>query len=243
MSTLFISDLHLCRERPQTTALFNQFLETSAQGAEALYILGDLFEYWVGDDQLDHDPLAQSVAAGLSGIAQRGTRVYFMHGNRDFLIGERFCRVSGLELLRDPTELVIHGQPLLLMHGDTLCTDDTSYQQFRQQVRDAAWQATVLAKPYAERAALAQAIRSRSDVEKSMKAEAIMDVNDEAVAAAIRTHAYPTLIHGHTHRPARHEHLIDGRICERWVLADWHETGSVMSVSPAGIAVQTISAH
>lgn len=243
MSTLFISDLHLCQERPHTTALFNHFLIESVRDVEALYILGDLFEYWLGDDQLDHDPLAQSVASGLSAVAHGGTRIFFMHGNRDFLIGERFCRESGLELLRDPTEIVVDGWPLLLMHGDTLCTDDIAYQQFRQQVRDPVWQDAILAKPYAERSALAQAIRSRSDVEKAMKAEAIMDVNADAVAAAIRTHAYPTLIHGHTHRPARHEHGVDGRSCERWVLADWHDTGSVLEISPAGIDVHTISAR
>lgn len=243
MSTLFISDLHLCGERPHTTALFNQFLDETARHADALFILGDLFEYWIGDDQLDHDPLARSVAAALSAVAGAGTRVHFMHGNRDFLIGERFCREAGLELLQDPADIMIYGQPLLLMHGDTLCTDDIAYQQFRKQVRDPAWQAAILAKPYQERAALAQSIRSRSDVEKSMKAESIMDVNADAVAAALRAHAYPILIHGHTHRPARHEHPVDGRRCERWVLTDWHETGAALEHSPSGMAVQTISAR
>ncbi|MBL8522231.1 MAG: UDP-2,3-diacylglucosamine diphosphatase [Betaproteobacteria bacterium] len=242
MNTFFISDLHLCNERPQTTALFNQFLGDIAGSAKALYILGDLFEYWLGDDQLDHDPLAQAIARSLSAVSHAGTRVHFMHGNRDFLIGERFCREAGLNLLDDPTSIAVDGKSLLLMHGDTLCTDDVAYQEFRHQVRDPSWQAAILAKPYAEREALARTIRSRSDVEKSMKADAIMDVNDGTVAATLQTHSYPTLIHGHTHRPAHHEHLVDGHRCERWVLADWHDTGAALVHSPAGFAVHTISA-
>ncbi len=231
MTTLFISDLHLCEERPHINAMFTRFLDEVARDAEALYILGDLFEYWIGDDQLDHEPLARDVASQLSDTAKRGTRIFFMHGNRDFLVGARFAEVAGLTLLVDPTLITRGEQRILLMHGDTLCTDDVAYQQFRAQVRDLAWQANVLAKPYAERAQLARTIRSRSDVEKAMKADTIMDVNAAAVVSAYFEHQFPTLIHGHTHRPARHELAIDGHACTRWVLQDWHDHGGYLAIT------------
>jgi len=240
MGTLFISDLHLCEDRPQTTALFKKFMREIASGADSLFILGDLFEYWVGDDQLDHDPLARSVASSLAQLAKAGTPVYFMHGNRDFLIGERFAHEAGLSILSDPTEIVIDGEALLLMHGDTLCTDDLAYQQYRRQVRDPEWQASVLATPYEDRVGLARNIRSRSDVAKTTKADAIMDVNLNSVSAVLRTQQYPTLIHGHTHRPARHEHVVDGKRCTRWVLADWHESGAALELAPKGFVVREI---
>ena len=229
MTTLFISDLHLCGKRPHINALFTRFLDEIARDAEALYILGDLFEYWIGDDQLDHDPLAQEVASQLANVAGRGTSLFFMHGNRDFLIGERFAKEADLTLLADPALIVLGEQRMLLMHGDTLCTDDVAYQQFRAQVRDPAWQADILAKSYAERTQLARTMRSRSDVEKSMKADAIMDVNAAAVAAAFEAHHYPVLMHGHTHRPARHELTVNGQACTRWVLQDWHSHGGYLS--------------
>ena len=229
MTTLFISDLHLCEERPQINALFTQFLNDIACGAEALYILGDLFEYWIGDDQLDHDPLARRVAAQLAATAKHGTRIFFMHGNRDFLIGARFAAEASLGLLTDPTLISLNGQRVLLMHGDTLCSDDIGYQQFRTQVREPAWQESVLSKPYAERIALARAIRSTSDIEKSLKAESIMDVNAAAVTAVFVRHHYPELVHGHTHRPAKHELTVDGHTCMRWVLQDWHVRGGYLA--------------
>jgi UDP-2,3-diacylglucosamine hydrolase len=230
MKTLFISDLHLCEERPGINALFTRFLDDVARDAEALYILGDLFEYWIGDDQLDHDPLARAVARQLTTAANHGTRIFFMRGNRDFLIGERFARDAGLTLLPDPAQITLGEQRILLMHGDTLCTDDVAYQAFRAQVRDPAWQVDVLAKPYAARAELARAIRSRSDVEKSMKADSIMDVNSSAVTAAFERHGYPIMIHGHTHRPARHQLTINRHTCARWVLQDWHTYGGYLSI-------------
>lgn len=240
MTTFFISDLHLCEVRPQINTLFRRFLDEIVRDAEALYILGDLFEYWIGDDQLDHDPLAGEVASQLATTAGRGTSIFFMHGNRDFLIGERFAREAHLTLLADPTLIALGEQRVLLMHGDTLCVDDLAYLQFRAQVRDPAWQAEILAKPYAERARLARSIRSRSDVEKSMKTDAIMDVNAGAVAAAFEKHRYPVMIHGHTHRPARHEMTVNGQACTRWVLKDWHDHGGYLSaVDPHGI----LSAH
>ena len=240
MTTLFIADLHLCEQRPAINKLFRRFLDEIACEAEALYILGDLFEYWIGDDQLDHDPLAQEVARQLESVVLCGTQVFFMHGNRDFLVGERFAKAARLTLLPDPTLINPEGREILLMHGDTLCTDDVAYQQFRLQVRDPAWQAGVLAKSYAERAELAQAIRSRSDVEKSLKADAIMDVNAMAVDDAFGKYGYPVMIHGHTHRPARHESTVGGHACTRWVLQDWHEFGGYLS---CGGPLGALSAH
>ena len=226
---LFISDLHLCVERPEITRLFDRFVSETAPAAKSLYILGDLFEYWIGDDQLDVDPLAQHVAGKISALAAKGTRCFFMHGNRDFLIGERFAREAGLEILADPTLVEIGDTAVLLMHGDTLCTDDLAYQSFRAQVRSVAWQQAILAKPIAERMALAHSLRSQSDIEKSMKADAIMDVNAETVAETFRRFKYAVLVHGHTHRPATHEHRVDSHMCVRRVLQDWHEVGGYVS--------------
>jgi UDP-2,3-diacylglucosamine hydrolase len=226
----FISDLHLCPERPDITRLFDRFIDDIATGAKTLYVLGDLFEYWIGDDQLDIDPLARHVAGKFSALARNGTNCAFMHGNRDFLIGERFAREAGLEILTDPTRIEIGDTSVLLMHGDTLCTDDIAYQTFRTQVRSPAWQQGILAKPIAERVALAQSLRSQSDIEKSMKADAIMDVNADAVADAFRRAGVSVIVHGHTHRPARHEISIDDRDCVRWVLQDWHDFGGYIAV-------------
>ena len=222
-STLFISDLHLHATRPTTTAAFFRFMHDDATSARALYILGDLFEYWVGDDQLDHDPLALDVANALKKRANEGVSIFFMRGNRDFLIGNRFAEAAGLTLLDDPTVIDVDGKPWLLLHGDTLCTDDVDYQRFRLQARDPAWQAAFLAKPYPERVTIAQSIRERSTTEKAAKAEDIMDVTPGTVETVFRHHGYIDMIHGHTHRPARHVHLVDGRECVRQVLADWHD--------------------
>jgi UDP-2,3-diacylglucosamine hydrolase len=240
MTTLFISDLHLCEERPQTTALFEKFIAEVAPGSDALYILGDLFEYWIGDDQLDHDSLARSVASTLVALAKTGTSVYFMHGNRDFLIGERFAREAGLNILPDPSSITINGKHLLLMHGDTLCTDDIAYQQFRKQVRDPMWQRMILAKPFEERLELARSIRSKSDMEKTLKSETIMDVNQAAVKAAIAANRYPVLIHGHTHRPARHDFSIDSMKCTRWVLSDWHDSARFFAFPTSSLSTISI---
>ena len=234
-ATLFISDLHLADERPEINSLFFRFMEDTARGAEALYILGDLFEYWVGDDQLDHDLLARSVTDTIRRLSDAGTRVYFMHGNRDFLIGERFAREAGLTILPDPTLIKLYGQQVLLMHGDTLCTDDVAYQKFRAQTRTNEWKNATLAQPYEARQQLAQSIRAQSDSEKNQKPEEIMDVTDVAVEEAFRVHQYPLMIHGHTHRPATHQLLLDGHACERWVLADWHGRGEYLAVSNSGL--------
>lgn len=221
--SLFISDLHLSAQRPETNAAFFGFLNETAKNAEALYILGDLFDYWVGDDQLDVDPLAKRVADALRRTAENGVEIFFMHGNRDFLIGERFAREARLTILPDPFLLELDGERVLLLHGDTLCTDDIAYQAFRKQARDPAWQAALLAQPFDARVAYAHRVREQSTADKSLKPEDIMDVNVDAVADVFRRYGVAKMIHGHTHRVATHIHAVDGKHCTRWVLADWHD--------------------
>lgn len=228
MQALFVSDLHLAEEHPETTAAFLAFLAGPARGAPALYILGDLFEYWAGDDDGDA-ALNRRVAEALRSLSASGSAIHFIAGNRDFLLGEAYAARAGMALLADPYPLRLGSVDVLLSHGDALCTDDLAYQAYRRQVRDPAWQAAFLARPLAERKAFIDSLRSRSEQAKREKEMAIMDVNRSAVEALLREHAYPTLIHGHTHRPARHEHLVDGRRCERWVLADWHGTAPYLA--------------
>lgn len=237
--SLFISDLHLCYTRPAITQEFLGFLQAAALRAEALYILGDLFEYWAGDDDLG-DTSHRDIIANLSALQKAGTRLFFMHGNRDFLLGQSFARTTGATLLRDPILLTLYGKRVLLTHGDELCTDDTDYQAFRQQVRHPAWQNTFLAQPLVMRKAQIEALRQRSEQEKSYKAASIMDVNPEAVRALLRQYDYPELlVHGHTHRPARHEIEVDGHRCERWVLGDWYEQGSCLRFDTHGVSSQS----
>jgi UDP-2,3-diacylglucosamine hydrolase len=231
---LFISDLHLHQTRPETSAAFFHFLSSDATRAEALYILGDLFEYWVGDDQLDHDILSREVCDAIRTVSNAGVEVFFMHGNRDFLIGDRFATEANLTILTDPAHIRLGDRPLLLLHGDTLCTDDRAYQQFRRQARDPVWQAGILAKPYDERIALAASIRERSDTEKATKAADIMDVSLATVEQVFRTNGYIDMIHGHTHRPATHVHMVDGHRCTRQVLADWHTSAKWLSDNDVG---------
>lgn len=221
MKALFISDLHLSDDTPATLAAFDALLAGPARGVDALYILGDLFEYWAGDD--DDTPLARHVAAGLRVLAETGVRLHFLAGNRDFLLGDAYAEGASLRRLDEPTEIELDGQRVLLSHGDTLCTDDLAYQQFRRLVRSDAWQANFLAKPLAERRAIVDDLRRRSQQATREKPMEIMDVNDTAVETLLRRHDYPTLIHGHTHRPARHVHRVDGHDCVRWVLSDWHD--------------------
>jgi UDP-2,3-diacylglucosamine hydrolase len=233
LTTLFISDLHLCSGRPEINRSFFGFLERDAPGARALYILGDLFEYWAGDDDLD-DAFNATVVAALARLVAAGVPTYLLHGNRDFVIGEAFARASGVTLLPDPTLLNLHGQPTLIMHGDTLCTRDQAYQAFRIEVRNDAWIRNLLSRPLAERKAAIESLRRQSEQEKSHKSEAIMDVDPAEVDATLRRHGYPRLIHGHTHRPARHVHTLDGHACERWVLADWYRSGSYLACDASG---------
>lgn len=218
--SLFISDLHLSPDHPQSTELFLRFATGIAHEAEALYILGDLFEYWAGDDDLN-DPFHRRITDALRGLDARGTRIYIMHGNRDFLMDAELGAACHATLLNDPTLLDLYGTPTLLTHGDALCTDDAEYQRFREQVRKDDWQARFLAQPLAQRKAQIEQMRMQSKNEKRLKAMDIMDVNVAAVDNLLREHRYPRLIHGHTHRPAKHLHHPDGHTCERWVLGDW----------------------
>ena len=230
---LFISDLHLAEDRPGTTALFERFVAQSLPGASALYILGDLFESWAGDDTLELP--FESRVGDLLRQAARAVPTAFLHGNRDFVVGKRFSEATGVRLIDDPTVVDLPATRAVLLHGDTLCTGDAAYQAFRAQVRDPRWQAAALARPLAERLALARGMRQGSETAKGGKAEAIMDVAPEAVEAAFRAAGCDLMIHGHTHRPARHVHRVDGRECVRWVLPDWYEGGGYLAVSAAGI--------
>lgn len=225
--TLFISDLHLTSERPRINEQFFAFLRDTAPAAEALYILGDLFEYWVGDDDAA-DALNTSVSAALAALNQRGVKVYFLHGNRDFLVGQVFAARSGVQLIADPTVVDLYGTRTLLMHGDTLCTDDVEYQKARAQFRNPQMQAKLLQLPLAVRHQQARQLRAQSEVSKAGKSADIMDVTTATVEQVLREQGYPRLIHGHTHRPARHVHDIDGNACERWVLGDWYNSGSYL---------------
>lgn len=198
-----------------------------------MYILGDLFEYWAGDDDLE-DPFNASIVEGLAGYAKAGPPLHIMHGNRDFLLGPRFASACSAFLLDDPHMVELEGTRTLLMHGDTLCTDDHSYQAFRKEVRSAAWKRAFLSQPLAQRKDQIEALRRKSESEKRRKSAAIMDVSGPAVEGVLREYDYPRIIHGHTHRPARHEHSVDGRICERWVLSDWYRSGSYLRCGKNG---------
>jgi len=216
-----------------------RFLRETAPAADALYVLGDLFEYWIGDEGLAQ-PFAMQVAQAFRAVSDGGVRVYFMHGNRDFLVGEQFALASGMKLLADPTEVDLYGTRTLLMHGDTLCSDDAEYQKFRQMVRSPAWQQAFLRKPLDERVRMAREVRGKSEQAKRVKDMTIMDVTPATVEDAFRAHHYAPLIHGHTHRPAHHKHKVDGRDCERWVLADWYEHGSYLLCDAGGCRSQLL---
>ena len=231
--TLFISDLHLDESRPGIVSQFERFLDKVAPGADALYILGDLFEYWVGDDSLALAFPAR-VARQLK-AASAHVPISFMHGNRDFMAARGFAEAAGLTLLDDPTKIDLYGTPTLLLHGDTLCTEDRAYQVFRAQVRNPDWQKAALARPVAERLAIAQDLRLKSEGAKQGKAMDIMDVSLDAVHKAFRDSESTLMIHGHTHRPARHVHRFDGEDYVRWVLADWYDRASYLEARPEGI--------
>jgi UDP-2,3-diacylglucosamine hydrolase len=235
--TLFISDLHLSAERPELGAAFHEFVRGPARGAAALYVLGDLFDLWLGDDQL-RDPLAAAVANALAELARSGTTVYLQRGNRDFLLGERFAKASGATLLPDAVVHDLHGTPTLIMHGDQLCTDDVGYQRFRAWWQDPVHRRRFLALPFFVRRGIGAALSAGSRRAIETKPEAIMDVNADAVASALRERGVSRLIHGHTHRPARHAHDVDGRACERQVLADWYRKASYLEVSEKGMTAR-----
>ena len=238
--TFFISDLHLDPSRPDIIALAATFLRERAIDGDALYILGDLFEYWIGDDQPTTG--LEPLLAALDALSRAGVPVHFIAGNRDFLIGDDFCREHGIHLLQDGAVIDLHGVPTLLMHGDVLCTDDSRYQQLRTMLRDPAWQQQFLALPLGERIKQAQSLREQSENETQQKDAMIMDVNDDAVRDAMRTAGVRRLIHGHTHRPAIHKLTLDGEHAERIVLGDWYSQGSVLTCSTAGCRLETIVA-
>lgn len=220
-ATLFISDLHLHPARPATLRAFAQFLQNHTH-CERLFILGDLFDVWVGDD--DDSDIAQSVAQLLRRFTEAGPELFFMQGNRDFLLGDTYCHSAGGQLVPDPVVIDLQGTPTLLMHGDSLCTDDAEYQAFRKVVRDPKWRAQTLSHSLSERRNLAKELRSKSKESNSLKAMDIMDVSDSAVAEAMQHHGVEQMIHGHTHRPARHQ-VSTGT---RWVLGDWDKFGWVL---------------
>lgn len=235
--TLFIADLHLTPERPQINAAFLAFLDGPASQAHALYCLGDLFEAWVGDDDLT-DPLHTQVAHALKRLTEHGVPVFLMHGNRDFLLAEAFCKASGATLIADPSVITLHGEYTLLMHGDTLCSDDVAYQTFRAQTRDPDWQAGFLAKPLSERHAIAHALRTQSEQTKADKTPEIMDAHPDAVITALKQSGCRRLIHGHTHRPAHHILEIDGHRAERWVLPAWYEGAGWLQCDTTGCQIK-----
>lgn len=234
MATLLISDLHLDDSRPRITALFEHLLASpEVRTAQALYILGDLVEAWIGDD--DDAQLPARVAAATRAVNDAGVPVYFMAGNRDFLLGESFARRAGLTLLDDGTVHDIEGRRTLLMHGDVLCTDDIAYQAVRRQVRQPQWQAQILGMPLDARRAFAAKAREDSRAHTGSTEETIMDVNADAVGEAMRNAGVTRLIHGHTHRPAIHHFDLDGQSVERIVLGDWYEQGSLLRVTRQAI--------
>ena len=237
MTTLFIADLHLSEQEPAITAGFLRFLAGEARRADALYILGDLFEAWIGDD--DPQPLHAEIAAALKGLSASGVPCYFIHGNRDFLLGRRFARASGMTLLPEEQVLDLYGRRVLIMHGDTLCTDDEGYQRFRKKVRNPLIQKIFLALPLRLRLKIAGKMRADSQQANQQKSLAIMDVNPQAVTAAMQRHQVRWLIHGHTHRPAIHTLALLGGDAHRAVLGAWHQEGSMVAVNAHGVDLIT----
>lgn len=238
MKTLFVSDLHLDAASPEIARQFHAFLGDEARTAEALYVLGDLFEAWLGDD--DPDPAARATVSALRALTDSGVPVFVMHGNRDFLIGARFCRETGATLLPDGTVIELHGERAVLMHGDALCTDDASYQRLRRIVRNPVVRGLFRIMTLQQRRALAARMRAGSRAHVGMTAAEIMDVNAEAVVQAFREAGVRTMIHGHTHRPAIHPLEIDGAPAKRIVLGDWYTQGSVLEVSAGGFELRTL---
>lgn len=225
----FISDLHLAPQSPGTTRIFLDYIKNQAQSVERLFILGDLFEVWPGDDVINNteDIFLRSVVNALRTVSNAGVKLSLMHGNRDFLLDKEFAALCGARLLPDPYVLTLPEWQFVLSHGDSLCTDDKEYQSFRAQVRSPAWRQAFLEKPLAERTTIANTLRQQSEISKREKLQQargyVMDLNPAATDDFLREHGYATFIHGHTHHPATHDHLVDGIHVERWVLADWHE--------------------
>ena len=239
MTSYFISDLHLDESRPEVTRAFFQCLEKWAGNCDALYILGDFFEVWIGDD--DDAKLSQEIIQQLKIFSASKSALYIMHGNRDFLMGDHFCALTGAQLLPDPTVINLYGKNTLLLHGDSLCIDDTEYMTFRQQARSKAWQEQLLAQPLAARRALAQQLREKSQSMNALKAEDIMDVNPDEVLSIMEQYSVTQMIHGHTHRPKRHKLSVNHSPAERIVLGDWCQQGWVLVATPESLELQHFS--
>ncbi len=236
-ATIFISDLHLTIERPEVTKKFLQFLDTGATKAKALYILGDLFDTWIGDD--DFSPPINRVKKHLQALTAQGVPVFYIHGNRDFLIGKRFSEQTGVVLLDEYSLIDLYGTPTLLTHGDLLCTDDLPYQAFRQKSHTQEWQQNVLSKPLILRILYARWYRLRSYFHKKKKSQDIMDVNAGTVINVMRQYRASRLIHGHTHRPAVHDLDIDGQKAQRFVLAEWtKDSVNLLCWTTAGYVIE-----
>lgn len=236
MRTLFISDLHLSGERKNITELFIKFLDQRASNADALYILGDLFEVWMGDDFID--PGYQQSISKIKQLSESGLPIYVMHGNRDFLMTDQFSNLSGATLIDEPTIIDLYGTPTLLMHGDTLCIDDTEYQKFRAMVRNPQFISDFLSKSIEERLAIATKFREASKTETASKAMDIMDVNQQAVETVMQEQNINQLIHGHTHRPAIHDFTVNSKAMKRIVLGDWYTQGSVLICNEEGCQLE-----
>lgn len=239
MTTLFISDLHLEADRPDIADQFLRFLETEALHAECLYILGDLFESWVGDD--DPNEHYAWIKQALRKLTRTGVPVFFMHGNRDFMIGEAFAEETGVTVIEDPSIIEIYGNNVLLSHGDAYCTDDVEYQDMRKISRDPEWQAMMLEKSLEERLMFAAQARATSRTSSSSINEDITDVNTDAIDEALRTAGVNIMVHGHTHRPAIHDFDVDGQPARRIVLGDWYDQGSVIRWDENGPVLSSMS--
>ena len=231
--TYFIADLHLCENRPDITACFLRFLKDDAIEAEKLYILGDLFEAWGGDD--DDSPYLKTIADALTKLSQIGTKIYFIHGNRDFLLGKSYAKKAKMQLLPEIETIELYGQTVVIMHGDTLCTRDINYQVFRKKSRSWWWQTAVKSLPLFIRKKMAANYRKQSAAATAVKSQEIMDVTESEVVTCLEQYQSQLLIHGHTHRPAVHEIMANGENAQRIVLGDWYEQGAWLKVTPESI--------
>ena len=231
--TYFIADLHLSENRPDITACFLRFLKDDAIEAEKLYILGDLFEAWVGDD--DDSPYLKTIADALTKLSQIGTKIYFIHGNRDFLLGKSYAKKAKMQLLPEIDTIELYGQTVVIMHGDTLCTRDINYQVFRTKSRSWWWQTAVKSLPLFIRKKMAANYRKQSAAATAVKSQEIMDVTESEVVTCLEQYQSQLLIHGHTHRPAVHEIMANGENAQRIVLGDWYEQGAWLKVTPESI--------
>ncbi len=229
--TYFIADLHLSENRPDITACFFRFLQEDAIKAEKLYILGDLFETWLGDD--DDSVFALSIAQALNLLSQSGTKIFYLHGNRDFLLGKHYAKKASMQLLPEVVKIDLYGKPAVIMHGDTLCTRDISYQKFRKKSRSWWWQATMKSLPLFVRQKIAKSYRKKSAQATAEKPQDIMDVTKQEVIRCLSQYQSLLLIHGHTHRPARHELRVNDNLAQRIVLGDWYTQGAWLKVSAA----------